>query len=82
MCSMPSCGGRDVLDPAQRILAVSRNPTLMKHDRPIAIGGSRDHPERQPLLADVLVQLVEVHQPRKRPRQRLGVQDRRRRACC
>ena len=70
-------GGRDVLDPAQRVLAVSRNPALVKHDRAVAIGGGRDHPERQPLLADVLAQLLEVHQPRKRPRQRFGVQERR-----
>ena len=72
----PQVGGRDVFDPAQRVLAVSRNPALVKHDRPVAVGGGRDHPERHPLLADVLAQLVEVHQPRKRPWQRLGVQDR------
>ena len=70
-------GGRDVLDPAQRVLAVSRNPALVKHDRPVAVGGARDHPEREALLADVLAQLVEIHQPCKRPRQRFGVQDRR-----
>ena len=74
---MRQVGGRDVLDPAQRILAVSRNPALVKHDRPVAIGGGRDHPEREALLADVLAQLVEIHQPCKRPRQRFGVQDRR-----
>ena len=53
-------GGRDVLDAAQRIVAVSRDPALVKDDRPVAVRGGRDHPERQPLRADVLVQLVEA----------------------
>ena len=75
-------GGRDVLDPAQRIVGVSRNPALVKDDRPVAVGGGRDDPEREPLLADVLGQLVEVDQPCKRLRERFGVQDRRRRAGC
>ena len=70
-------GGRDVLDPAQRIVWVSRDPALVKDDRPVAVGGGRDHPERHPLLADVLAQPVEVDQPSKRLRQRFGVQDRR-----
>ena len=70
-------GGRDVLDPAQRIVWVSRDPALVKDDRAVAVGGGRDHPERQPLRADVLAQLVEVHQPSERLLQRFGVQDRR-----
>ena len=61
-------GSGDVLDPAQRVLAVSRNPALVEHDRVVAIGGGRDHPEREALLADVLAQLVEVHQSCERPR--------------
>ena len=56
-------GRRDVLDPAQRVLAVSRDPALVKDDRSVAVGGGRDHPERQPLRADVLAEPVEVHQP-------------------
>ena len=70
-------GGRDVLDAAQRIVAVSRDPALVKDDRPVAVGGSSDHPERHPLLADVLAEPVEVHQPSKRLLQRFGVQHRR-----
>ena len=70
-------GGRDVLDPAQRVVAVSRRPALMKDDRPVAVSGGRDYPKRQLLLADVLAQLVKVHQPSKRRPQRFGVQYRR-----
>ena len=71
-------GGRDILDAAQRIVAVSRDPALVKDDRPVAVGGGSDHPERHPLLADVLAEPIEVHQPSKRLLQRFGVQHRRR----
>ena len=50
----PQLGGGDVLDPTQRVLAMSRNPAVMKHDRPVAISGGRDDPEHYLLLADVL----------------------------
>ena len=70
-------GSRDVLDPAQRIVWVSRDSALVKDDRAVAVRRGRDHPERQPLRTDVLGQLVEVHQPAERLLQRFGVQDRR-----
>ena len=70
-------GGRDVLDPAQRVVWVSRDPSVVKDDRRVAVSGGRDHPERHLLLADVLAKPVEVHQPSKRLLQRFGVQHRR-----
>ena len=61
-------GDSDVLDPAQRVVWVTRDPALVKDDRPVAVCGGRDDPERDPLLADVLVQLVEVDEPSERLR--------------
>ena len=74
--------GCDVLDPAQRVVAVARNPALVKDDRPVAVGGGRDDPDRQPLLADVLAELVEIDQLVECLRERFGVQERRRRGGC
>ena len=56
--------------PAQRVIVVSRDPGLVNDERLLALGGGGDHPKRHPLLADVVAEPVEVHQPSERRRQK------------
>ena len=63
MCSAPSSGVATYSIPRNGSSRCRGIAALMKHHRPVAISGGRDHPERHPLLADVLAQLIEVHQP-------------------
>ena len=58
--------GRDVLDATQSIVAVSRDSIMVKDDEAVAMRRGSDHPDRHSLLADVLAQLVEIHDPSKR----------------
>ena len=66
MCSAHSVGVATYSMPRRGSSWYRGIPPWWKTTERLLCAGGSDHPERHPLLADVLVQLVEIHDPSKR----------------